>query len=95
MNALASRKRLLIAESELNRAQLMEDCQRMAADASALTRRATSLNAFATAVLSLVTVCVSNISPAAPPEKTAWWQTVIKSVQPIAALWAVFRNRPK
>ncbi len=95
MNPLHLQKQLLIAESELNRAQLVGDITALKADVRSLAKRATSINSFATAVLSLVTVCASNLSSTAAPEKSAWWQTILKSAQPIAALWTVFRNRPK
>ena len=59
LNPLASRKQLLIAESELNRAQLAEDWQAVAGEISSLTARAKSFGTLASAAAVLVTSLIA------------------------------------
>ena len=54
MNPLESRKQLLIAESELNRAQLVGDMAVLTADIRTLTDRAKSFGSIASSVAVLV-----------------------------------------
>ena len=50
MNPLESRKQLLIAESELNRAQLVQEWQMMAGEVHSLTSQARTISSIASAV---------------------------------------------
>jgi HPt (histidine-containing phosphotransfer) domain-containing protein len=50
MNPLESRKQLLIAESELNRAQLVQEWQTMADEVHALADQARTISSIASAV---------------------------------------------
>ena len=54
LNPLESRKQLLIAESELNRAQLVEDMAAMKADVRTLTDRAKTIGSLASSAAVLV-----------------------------------------
>ena len=54
LNPLESRKQLLLAESELNRAQLVVDLAALAADVGALTDRAKTLGSLASSAAMLV-----------------------------------------
>ena len=54
MNPLESRKQLLIAESELNRAQLVQEWQVMTGEVRSLTSQARTIGSIASAVATLV-----------------------------------------
>ena len=54
MSPLISRKKLLIAESELNRAQLFQDWQELTAEVHALAGQASTLCSLASAATNLV-----------------------------------------
>ncbi|MDR3460352.1 MAG: hypothetical protein P4N60_23220 [Verrucomicrobiae bacterium] len=94
MNPLASRKKLLIAESDLNRAQLAQEWQAMSADAHALAYRAGTLRSLATMALTLAASLVSLRQKSAAPaaEKTSWLQTILKGAQLAGSLWSEFRT---
>ena len=94
MNSLASRKQLLIAESELNRAQLVHDCQTIAADVHTLTQQARTLTALVSAAASLVSGLVTGRRQTAAPaaEKPSWLQTILKGAQLVGSLWSEFRS---
>ena len=97
MNPLASRKKLLLAESELNRAQLVHDWQTMADDVHALAGQARTISAIASAAASLVAGLAAcrrkKTAPAAG--KASWLQNLLKGAQLAGALWSEFRPPPK
>jgi hypothetical protein len=96
MNALESHKKLLIAESELNRAQLAEDWQAMTGEVHALTHKAKTIGSLASAatlVASLVFLRRKQSAPAG--EKSSWWQAALKGAGMAASLWRMFRTPPK
>jgi hypothetical protein len=97
MNLLASRKKMLVAESELNRAQLVQDWQTMANDVQVLMEQAATFTSLASAAASLVTGLLSfrRKMPAPVAEKSSWLQTLLKGVQLAVPLWLEFRARPK
>ena len=94
MNALASRKKLLVAESELNRAQLVQEWQAIADIAHALKDRAKTIGTLASAAI-LVTGLTGfghrKTAPAA--EKSSWLQTVLKGAGLVFTLWQAFRSQ--
>src|ERR1035441_7919506 len=77
LNPLASRKQLLIAESELNRVQLVQEWHAMADEARSLAYQARTLRSFASAAATLVAGLTSCRQKTAPPaaEKPSWGQT--------------------
>lgn len=97
MNALASRKQLLIAESELNRTQLVHELQTMAGDVRALASHARTAAAVAAAAAALLAgVSAFRQKKSAPAtEKPDWWQTMGQVTGMAAAVWSAFRARPK
>jgi len=97
MNPLESRKKLLIAESELNRAQLVQDWQTMADEAHSLANRARTISSFASAAVSLVAGLVSCQRKKSAPAnvKPSWLQTILKGAQLAGLLWSEFRSPPK
>ena len=97
MNPLTSRKKLLIAESELNRAQLVQDWQNIEDEVHALTNQARTITSFATAAVSLVAGLVSfrrkNATPA--DKKPSWLKKILNGAQFAGALWSEFRSPPQ
>ncbi|MGA2180522.1 MAG: hypothetical protein ABSH15_13175 [Verrucomicrobiota bacterium] len=97
MNPLESRKQLLIAESELNRAQLVQEWQTMADGVRSVADRARSISSLASAAASLIAGLASCRRARSAPadEKPSWWQTFLKGAQWAGLLWSEFRPRPK
>ena len=94
MNPLESRKKLLLAESELNRAQLVQEWHSLAGDVHALTAQAKTIGVIASAAASLVTGLLSfrHKKPAPVDEKPSWLQTIIKGAGLASKFWAAFRS---
>jgi hypothetical protein len=94
MKPLELRKQLLITESELNRAQLIQEWRTMSGNAHALAHQARTIRSIASATASLVGGLLSlrrKISvPAA--EKPPWWQTILKGAGLVSTLWQSFRT---
>ena len=97
MNPLESRKQLLIAESELNRAQLIQEWQTMADGVRSVADRARTISSLASAAVSLIAGLVSFRRTRSAPagEKPSWWQTLLQGAQLAGLLWSEFRPRPK
>ena len=95
MNPLQSRKKLLLAESELNRAQLVQEWRTLADEAHALTTQAKTIGAIASAAASLVTGLLSfrHKKPAPVDEKPSWLQTILKGAGLASKFWATFRSQ--
>jgi hypothetical protein len=97
MNPLKSRKQLLIAESELNRVQLVQELQTMADEVHALANQARTIGSLASTAASLVTGLVSfrRKKSASAAEKPSWWQTILKGAQLAGSLWSEIRPRSR
>lgn len=95
MNALQSRKQLLIAESELNRAQLDEDLAALTTDLRGLTERARSFGAIASSAAVLVTglVALQRVRTGSAGAKSGWRRTIAKGAGLVSSLWFAFRAR--
>jgi negative regulator of sigma E activity len=96
MNPLQSRKQLLITESELNRAQLVQAWQTVSSDVHALAEQAGTIRSIASSVASLVAGLSSlrqkKSAPAA--EQSPWWQTILKGAGVVGTFWQTFRAPP-
>jgi len=94
MNAFELRKQLLIAESDLNRAHLLCECQTVAADFTALARRAKNISGMASAAGWLVAGLSSFHSrqPTSTTERPSWWQTILKGAGVASFLWSEFHS---
>jgi hypothetical protein len=92
-NLLASRKKRLVAESELNRAQLVQEWQTMADEVHALTSQARTISSFASAAATLVAALVSFRHKKSAPadEKPSWLKTILKGAGLIYNFWSAFR----
>jgi hypothetical protein len=97
MNALESRKQLLIAESELNRSRLRHELQTMAAEVHALAHHARTAGSIAAVVATLLGgfSAFRHKKPAPAPENSSWWQTIGKVAGMASTVWLAFRARPK
>ena len=93
LNPRAARKKLLLAESELNRARLVQEWQTLSDEAHALADQAKTVRSLASAAASLVAGLASlrhrKSAPAA--EKKSWLQTFLKSAGQISTIWSAFR----
>ena len=94
LNPLQSRKRLLLAESELNRAQLVGDVAAIAAGLQSLGAKARSIEAVASAAAVLFTALAAGRrgGPAEPAPKRPWLTTLIQGAGLLSSLWLAFRT---
>ena len=95
MNPLKSRKQLLIAESELNRAQLDQELRMIADKARSLANQARTAIALASAAATLIAglVAFRQKKPAHAAEKPSWLQTIVKGAGLISTVWQTFRSQ--
>jgi hypothetical protein len=95
LSPLQSRKDLLLAESELNRALLVGEMTAMAEDVRSLKDRARSFGSIASAIamLGLGLAAFRRGKAAAGEAKPSWLQTLLKSTGLVSTLWAAFRTQ--
>jgi len=95
INPLESRKRLLVAESELNRAQLAQEWVAMTAGVRTLTNRVKSLGSIVSAGTLLLGGLTSfrRHQPGNTAAKPSWFQTALKAAELAGSLWLAFRRR--
>ena len=93
MTSLELRKQLLLAESELNRAQLVRDVETLTAGVRSFTDRAKTLGSIASSATTLVVGLAAFRSgkPADIGAKPSWLQTILKGAGLISTLWTAFR----
>jgi hypothetical protein len=94
MTALESRKQLLLAESELNRALLEQEWAALAGEAAQFARQAATLASVVSTVVTLAGGLAAARPPAAQPAaaKTSWWRTLLKAALLAGSLWAELRR---
>ena len=97
LNPLESRKQLLIAESELNRAQLVQEWRTLANEARSLVHQARTIRSFASATATLVAGLAScrRKDPTPAATKPSWGQTIVKVAGLFSTFWSEFRARRK
>ena len=97
MNPLQSRKQLLLAESELNRAQLAGDMAALTADVRALTGRAKTFGLIASSATALlVGLAAFRRKKSAPAGgKPSWLSTILEGAGLVSSLWLAFRPQPR
>ena len=95
VSPLETRKRLLVATSELNRAQLIAEWQTMAEGVHGLTDRARSFVTTASSVGSLLTGLVgfARDKPAPAAAKSSWLQKLISGARLASTIWLACRAR--
>jgi hypothetical protein len=93
LSPLESRKRLLIAESELSRAQLSEDWQAMTDGVADLAHRAKTIATWASsAALLAAGVTALRRGPSAPgTAKSSWIQKTLNGARLASTIWVAFR----
>jgi hypothetical protein len=94
MNPLKSRKQLLITESELNRAQLVQELEIIKDKFHSLAKQARTATSLASAAATLFAGIASfrqkkEFAPAA--EKSSWLQTIVKGAGLLSTIWTAFR----
>jgi hypothetical protein len=94
LNPLESRKQLLIAESEINRAQLLEEWQTIAGELHGLASRVKSVGSLAS-VAALVVSGISALRQKESDAKHSWLQTSLKVAQSVGSLWLALRARQR
>jgi hypothetical protein len=96
LSPLASRKQLLLAESELNRALLAGEVAALKSGIRAFTERANYFGSIASSAAALGAGLASVIRPksatAAPP-KRSWLRTLFKGGGLLFSLWLELRSR--
>jgi hypothetical protein len=95
INPLESRKQLLIAESELNRAQLAGDMAALTAGVRTLTDRAKSFDSIASSAAVLVAglAAFRRGKPMGADAKPSWLRTILKGAGLISTFWLAFRSQ--
>ena len=94
MNPLASRKQLLIAESELNRAQLVQELETIKDKVHSLANQARTISSLASAAAILIAGIASfrrKKEPAPAAEKSSWLQTIVKGAGLVSTIWTAVR----
>ena len=91
LNPLQLQKQLLIAASELNRAQMDGDLAVMMSGVRQIANRARSLSLIASAVAAVVAGVAAFRKPAESGAKTSWLQTLLKGAGLLSNLWLAFR----
>ena len=94
MNPLQLRKELLVAESDLNRAQLIEEWQAMTVGILAITGRAKSIGSLVSsvAVLAAGLAAFQRGKTKEGGAKPSLLQTILKGAGLISTLWLAFRS---
>ena len=93
MTPPTSRKKLLVAESELNRTLLVRDVQLMTDNIQALSHQAKTIGSLASMAVSLMSWFQRpKIIPTT--EKPSWLQTLLQGAQMAGSLWSKFAHQP-
>jgi len=97
MNPLELRKQMLIAESELNRAQLGEELAALSAGVRTVTNRAKSFSSMASVAAVVVAglAAIRRGQPGVAHAKLSWLQTILKSAGMVSTLWLAFRSQSR
>jgi hypothetical protein len=95
LNPLALRKKLLIAESEINRAQLAEQWQAIGNGTESLATRVKTVSSVASvaAVLAVGLSAFRRTKSQSTAPKTSWFPMALKGAQAACSIWLAFRSR--
>ena len=93
LSPLASRKQLLVAESELNREQLSAEWQAMAHGVRNFAHRTKTMVAWAssTVLLAAGVAALRRAPPRSRDAKSSWIQKILKGARAASTLWFAFR----
>jgi hypothetical protein len=91
------RKRLLVAESEINRAQMLTEWRGVADDLRHVSQRIGSISSMGSVAAELISrVFSSRRTKAEPPDaKPSWLQTALKAAQLASDVWLAFRKQQR
>jgi hypothetical protein len=94
LNPLQSRKQLLLAESDLNRALMLGDLAALKAELGLLTGRARAFGSIASSGAALVAglAAVQRAKPARAGAKLSWLRCILKSAGLLSTLWLAYRS---
>lgn len=92
INPLEARKQLLIAESELNRGQMLDEWQGIAVGMRSLTDRVKSVGSLASAATLLVSAFPLRKSESSTG-KSSWVNTMFKGAKLAGSMWLAYRSR--
>ena len=95
VSPLELRKQLLIAESELNRAQLFREWQTMAHGVHDLAHRVKTIAVWASAAALLMAGVTAwrRGAPVPGAAKLSWFQKMLNGARLASTLWLAFRGR--
>ena len=95
LKSLEARKQLLIAESDLNRAQLAEDLAMAKDGLRIFTRRAQTVSAITQSVVGVVAgvAAFRRRKPGPGNLKQSWMRTALSSAGFVSSLWLALRAR--
>jgi FtsH-binding integral membrane protein len=97
MKPLQTRKQLLLAESELNRAQLVGEMAELTAEVRALAGRAKSIGLIASSATALLAglAAFRRKKSGTAGEKPAWLRTILNGAGLVSSLWLAFRPKER
>jgi len=93
MNPLEARKRLLIAESEINRAQLARDFTALETGVRQYRDQAGTFGSIISSSVKLLTGLAALRHSQPAETEFSWMQTIFKGAALISSLWREFRPR--
>ncbi len=92
VNPLQTRKQLLIAESEINRAEMLDEWQEISNGVRTLTDRVKSVGSLASAATLLVSAFPLR-NPEPSTGKSSWLNTIFKGAKLAGSVWLAYRSR--
>jgi hypothetical protein len=94
LSPLESRKQLLIAESELNRARMVADMTALKSDANAFVDRVKSFGFIGASIAGLVSSLTAFRSekPENGDGKTHWLRRIVRGAGLVSSVWRAFRQ---
>lgn len=97
LKSLASHKQLLIAESELNRAQLAAEYRNFSEETCRLVSQASAISSLTSAAVTIVTALTPFGRKAASSgtEHFPWFKSLLKSAGLCTVIWRAFRPRSR
>lgn len=95
LSPLESRKQLLIAESELNRARMVQELGALKSDANAFVGRVKSFGFIGSSIAGLVSSLTAFRSekPENGDGKSHWLRKIVRGAGLASSLWRAFRSK--
>jgi hypothetical protein len=95
LSPLESRKQLLIAESELNRARMVQELSALKSDANAFVDRVKSFGFIGSSIAGLVSslTAIRREEPTNGDGKSHWLRRIVKGAGLVTSVWRAFRPK--